>query len=108
MNGLGDARFPRSVPAHQIDSLGRNGSGGIGAGEQPIGGPLASPVATQKLQQFGGKKGLPVLASFAVANEQHLAGAVDITHLQLGEFRYSQATTVEDRQLSAMPKVSRR
>src|SRR5947207_14745169 len=94
MNGFRDARSVRGFPASQEDSLGRNGPAGIRAGEQPIGGPLVAPVGTQKLQEFGGKKSLPLLTSFPMTNSQHVAGAVDVTYLKLCEFRYSETATV--------------
>src|SRR5258708_38863812 len=108
MNGFGEARLLRSIATSQKHRLGGDGPGGIRAGEQPIGGPLVAPVTTQQLQQLGGQKRLTVLTSFAMANSQYIAGAVDVAHLELGHFGDSEATAVQSRQARAVAKIALR
>src|SRR5712692_8522528 len=108
MNGFGDAGSPRGVPTSQKDGLGRDGSPGMRAGEQPVGGSLASPIATQQVQQLRRQKSLPILTALAVANLQHVASTVNVAHLELGNFGDPESTRVKGRQQGAMPEIAGR
>jgi len=58
--------------------FGRDGPARIGAGKQPACGPPGSPIATQQFQQFGRQQSLSIHPSFAAANPQDVANAVDV------------------------------
>ena len=76
MNGFGDAGVARGIAASQEDCFGRDGASGIGAGEQPLGRSLGSPVAAQQFQKLRRQQRLPILTTFADRRDRDRPGRV--------------------------------
>ena len=107
MNRFRKARLSPRFLASQEHCFGRDGPARIGAGKQPACGPPGSPIAAQQFQQFGRQQSLSILPSFAAADPQHVARAVDVARFELGDFRDSKSGTVQDRQHGALTKIAR-
>src|SRR5260370_13954090 len=108
MNSCCDAGITRSFAACEENGFRRDGSAGIVAGEQPAGRSLTSPVVAQQIAQFRRQQSLTILASFAVANPDDVAIAVDVSHLEPSDFAHAESGGVHDREQSAMAKIARR
>src|SRR5271168_2372634 len=108
MNCFRDPGEACSVAAGEENSFWRDGLSRIGAGEQPAGGPLGSPVAAQQVAQFRRQQRLAILASFPAANPEHVASAVDIGDLEARDFAHAETGCIHDREHGAMPEIARR
>ena len=107
MNGFGDARSLRGFPASQEDGFGRNGPGRIRAGEQPIGGPLVSPVATQKLAAVWRQRVCRSLRPLPWRTHSTLrALSMSLTFSWVTSMTLSPAA-IQDGQQGAMAKIAR-
>ena len=89
MNRLGDTRRSCGLPASQEDGLARDRLAGCSAGELPIFGLVAPPVDPEQFQQLRWQQRLPVFAPFASTNPDRVPTAVNVTHHELGYFRYT-------------------
>src|SRR5262249_53786214 len=75
---------------------------GKGPGDQQGGRPITPPVGPQFLQQTWGQGDETVLASFAFANVNDQAGAVDVGDLQVEQFAAPQAAGIGELQEHAL------
>ena len=108
MNRFGDAGLPRRLPASLENAIGSDGAARVPAWEEPVGGPLPTPVRGENLPERLRQHDLPVFVAFAVANPDHAAFAIQIGYLQVGHFRYAEPCAVHRGQNRAMSEVLRR
>src|SRR5271165_2405660 len=71
MNRFGDAGLPRRLPASLENAIGSDGAARVPAWEEPVGGPLPTPVRGESLPERLRQHDLPVFVAFAVANPDH-------------------------------------
>ncbi len=77
------------------------------AGKEPLGRSLPPPVRGEYLAKRIRKHHLPVLVSFAAANPDHAALAVQVGDFQFGHFRYAKSRAVHCGQHRPVLKVPR-
>ena len=108
VNRFCDAGEVRGVAAGEENGFRRDGLVRIGAGEQPAGRALTSPIAAQQIPQFRRQQRLTILASFSAANPEHIASAIDIGDFETCNFAHAESGSIQDREHRAVAKAARR
>jgi hypothetical protein len=102
VDGLGNAGLARSGPARQENRLHGKRLVGQAARKQPLTGVFPTPIGSEQFQQCGRQQSLPVFATLAAAYPEHVAAAIDIAHLEMGDFRDSGSGGIHSGQQGAM------
>jgi hypothetical protein len=86
VNSFRDAGEPRCFSASFKNSFAVDGFPWLAAWKQPVSRTLPAPVSNQYFTERIGKHDLAILATFAAADPDHPAFAIDITDFEACQF----------------------
>jgi hypothetical protein len=98
IHGCAQLRLHARLPTEEVDRFARDGLSPIVAREEPGARFISLPILPEKSEQTRGEHHAAILLPFPLADAEHHTGTIDISDLQVTEFRDPQAGRVEGRE----------
>src|SRR5262245_17984404 len=98
IHGCAQLRLHPRLPTEEVYRFARYGLGPIVAREEPGARFISLPILPEQSEQTRGEHHAAILLPFPLADTEHHTGTIDISDLQVTEFRDPQAGRIEGRE----------